>query len=79
MDEREKEMYENIRKENHRSAQHVLLWIKWIKENCKNRRCEDCRFFNEKERYYNTCVLGGNEELSPEEWDIYDIVERIYK
>lgn len=80
MESEMKRMLERIPKEKHEFALQTLTIIASIKDECKtNRRCENCRFFNEKEKYYSKCIIGGNEDLAPEDWNEYNLVERIYK
>lgn len=79
MDEREKVMLERVKPERHISAKMTLATLKFIKEECrKNVRCTYCRFYNEKEAYYSPCYLCG-QERTPEDWNEYELTERIYK
>lgn len=79
MDEREKLMLAKLRPERHASAMMALATIRFIKEECKkNIKCECCRFFDEKAKYWNPCCFCGEDD-TPSDWDEYDLTERIYK
>lgn len=78
MDEREKLMLEKIRPERHLSAMLTLANIKFIKEECsKNRNCVNCRFHIKSSECLTECIL--NMGSLPEDYNEYDITERIYK
>lgn len=79
MDERKEIMLEKIRPERHLAAVMTLENIKYIKEECKkNIRCRNCKYYNEEGRLYDPCLLSG-ENIMPDDWDEYEITERMYK
>lgn len=79
MDERKVIMLKKIRPERHLTAVITLEYIKYIKEECKkNKRCTNCKYYNEKERLYGPCLFSG-EYTTPNDWNEYEITERMYR
>lgn len=80
MDERKRIMLDKIKVERHLAAVMTMENIKYIKEECKTvKHCYECKYYNKKDEYYNPCLFGMNTDHSPEDWDEYEITERMYK
>lgn len=79
MGDREKLMFERLDPKTHESAKIILATFRSIKEECKERRCVDCRYYEERTAYYAPCLFTGDRDFNPEDWNEYEIVERICK